>query len=226
MGRTYNIKKMMTGSYEILFSILILAVILISGCTGNSTQAVSPHEVTLSFVDVFGNPLVGAQISAAYNSTTASSGVSNPNSQSGTTDTSGNIVFIMSSNVKYDVILTYDGNQQSYQIYPQYDFYQLRFHPPATVDTSFQTCVKANGNTRTSSFYSSDLKYCTFVWSYQDTCGLTTKVDFYLIDADLNKIVYQNSIEDPGTTIATMKYTVENEQGKNYICYENSTRNV
>ena len=226
MGRTYRIKKMMTRSYEILFSILILAVILMSGCTGNSSQAVSPHVVTLSFVDVYGNPLVGAKISTAYNSTTASSGVLNPSSQSGTTDTSGNIVFTMSSNVKYDVVLTYEGNQQSYQIYPQHDFYQLRFRPPAPADTSFQTCVQANGNTHTSWFYSSDLKYCTFEWSYQDTCGLTTKVDFYLKDVDLNKIVYQNSIDDPGTTIATMKYTVANERGKNYIAWENSTRDV
>lgn len=197
-----------------------------SGCTGNSSQTVPPHVVTLSFVDVYGNPLVGAKISAAYNSTTASSDVLNPNIQSGTTDTSGNIVFTMSSNVKYDVVLTYEGNQQSYQIYPQFDFYQLRFRPPAPADTSFQTCVQANGNTHTSSFYSNDLKYCTFVWSYQDTCGLTTKVDFYLKDVDLNKIVYQKSIDDPGRTIATIEYTVPNERGKNYIAWENSTRDV
>jgi hypothetical protein len=118
---------------------LIISLIVTCGCVNSSSQSVDtqsvnsqvvpPHVVTLRIVDGIGNPLIGAEVSAAYNSTTASTGMLNPGSQSGTTDTSGNIVFTMSSNVKYDVLVTFRGIKQSYQIYPQDNYYQIPFRP-------------------------------------------------------------------------------------------------
>jgi hypothetical protein len=223
-------------SHEVFFCILIIAVSLMSGCVSSpsqdiypqsvNSQVTSPHLVTLRIADGIGNPLIGAGVIAVFNSTTAQTEMLNPSKQTGTTDSSGNIVFSLSGNVKYDILITYQGIQQSYQIYPQGNYYQFFFRPPPPPDTSLQTCLYANGNTRTSSFYSSDFKQITFVWSYQDICGLTTKVDFYLIDSDLNKIVYQKTIENPGTSIATFDYTVLNERGKNYQWFENETRSV
>jgi hypothetical protein len=214
-------------NHKFLFLFLIISGILTSGCTGGEPQ----KSVSFDIVNVYGNPLVGAEVNVAYNSTTASSGISEQinkygtGMQSGTTDTSGGIVFTMTSTVKYDVIVQYQGMKMVYQIYPKEDYYMLRFQPPAPPDTSLAHCVYANGNTKTSSFQP-DPEHVTIVWSYQDTCDLTTRVDFYLVDADLNKVVYQTSIDNPGTTIAKMTHTVVNERGKSYTWYENGTRSV
>jgi hypothetical protein len=226
----------MDRTHLVAVVVLIISLIVTCGCVNNSSQDVNTPSVnsqvvpsqlvTFHIVDGIGNPLVGAGVSTAYNSTTASTELLNPSKQSGVTDSSGNIAFTLSGNVKYDVIISYQGIQQFYQIYPEDNYYQLSFRPPSPPDTSLQTCVYAKGNTYTSSFYSSDFKHVTFVWSYQDTCGLTTRIDYYVIDKDLDKIVYQNSIYNPGTSVAIMNYTVVNERGKNYQWFENDTRSV
>ena len=121
----------------------IIVITITSGCASSSPQSVDtspispqaitpqgicPHTVEFSIVNAYGNPLVGATVSVTYNSTTASNGNDQYRSgtQTGTTDSSGNIVFNMIGTVKYDVTVMYQGKQMVYQIYPQNPLYLIR----------------------------------------------------------------------------------------------------
>jgi len=131
------------------FAVLILVFLLISGCTNTNatpvavstptpqivyvtvlvtqTQKASPvleeHTVTLSFADYMGNSLVGADVSATPISTTSSTGNLGMGTQHGTTDTSGRVVFTMSSTIKYDLVITYQGKKTYDTIYPSSSYY-------------------------------------------------------------------------------------------------------
>ena len=79
-----NLKSIFFG---ICFGIVLVGAICISGCVSSSS-----HAVTLSFHDRFGNSLSGATVTASPIQSTIFE-----NTQSGGTDSSGNVVFSMVS---------------------------------------------------------------------------------------------------------------------------------
>ena len=131
----------------LLFIVLLVGIIITAGCIGgNQNSAVTPtpqivyvtvlvtqtqkaspvleeHTVTFSFADYMGNSLVGADVSATPISTTSSTGNLGMSTQHGTTDTSGRVVFTMSSTIKYDLVITYQGKKTYDTIYPSSSYY-------------------------------------------------------------------------------------------------------
>jgi uncharacterized GH25 family protein len=112
------------------FFVLLIAAIITAGCVGGG----SSHVVSFKILNEWGAPVSGATVTAASNSTTSSNnGISGfinsftTGKQSGTTDSSGNIAFTMVSDVKYDLIITYQGKEKTYQIYPTDPAYILWF---------------------------------------------------------------------------------------------------
>ncbi len=208
-----------------------------------STTWYTPKTVQFSIVDVYGNQLTGAVVNANYNETTLPKGLSDlidnygMNSDSandalngtlimhGSTDSQGNIVFTMLSTIKYDVNVTYGGNTNYYSVYPQDSQYQLKFIVPVTTDNIWDD-LYASGNTKVWAT-EPDIGNVTFHWSFQDVTDLTTRIDFYLKDVDLNTTVYMTNVTSPVKGgIYQLNYTVPNERGKNYIAWENYTRSV
>jgi PKD repeat protein len=216
---------------------------LVKASTSTSSTWYTPKTIQFSIVDVYGNDLNGAIVNANYNSTTLPKGLSDlinnygMNSESandalngtlvmtGSTDTSGNIVFTMLSTIKYDVNVTYNGQTNYYSIYPQDSQYQLKFIVPVAVDNIWDD-LYANGNTKVWAT-EPDIGNVTFWWSFQDITALTTRIDFYLKDSDLGTIVYMTNITSPvAGGIYQLNYTVPNVRGKNYVAWENYTRSV
>jgi PKD repeat protein len=208
-----------------------------------STTWYTPKTVQFSIVDVYGNQLKEAVVNANYNETTLPKGLSDlinnygMNSDSandalngtlimhGSTDSQGNIVFTMLSTIKYDVNVTYGGNTNYYSVYPQDSQYQLKFIVPVTTDNIWDD-LYASGNTKVWAT-EPDIGNVTFHWSFQDMTDLTTRIDFYLKDVDLNTTVYMTNVTSPvAGSIYQLNYTVLNERGKNYIAWENYTRSV
>lgn len=97
----------------ISFGIMLIGAIYISGCVSSSS-----HAVTLSFHDRFGNSLSGATVTSSSMQSTIFE-----NAQSGSTDSSGNVVFSMVSTEKYNITVTYHGKQKTYQLYPAESYY-------------------------------------------------------------------------------------------------------
>lgn len=95
---------------------------LMSGYMGEPQQAV--------VFSIQGNrgPIVGAEVSATPISSTSSTGISGGDTQSGTTDSGGTVVFAMSSNIKYNIVIKYLGQTKSFSVYPHSTYY-LSFFP-------------------------------------------------------------------------------------------------
>lgn len=136
------------------FAILIIGFLLISACTNtkvtpaavstptpqiiyvtvlvtqtqHASSVMEEHIVTLGFMDYVGNPLVGADVSVTPISTTSSTDNLGIGAQHGTTDTSGRVVFTMSSTVKYDLVFTYKGKKTYDTIYPSSSYYAYSIH--------------------------------------------------------------------------------------------------
>jgi hypothetical protein len=189
---------------------------------------------------------VGAQVSAVYNSSTLPGGVTElinfygMNAQaanqatngtlimSGTTDSNGDIVFTMLSTLKYDITVTDGVSTNSFSVHPQDSYYQLRFLAAESADTSLYTCLYANGNTRVTAV-KPDLGNVTLMWSYQDTCGLTTALDYYLYKINATggrELIYNYHLTPVTSGIYVNNYTVPNVRGEQYAWYENFTRSV
>jgi hypothetical protein len=144
---------------------------------------------------------------------------------SGSTDTMGTVVFTMMSTIKYDITVSYGGNTNTYSFYPQESSYQLKFLIAVATDNIWND-LYANGNTKVWAT-EPDPSNVTFWWSFQDMTALTTRIDFYLKDSDLNTTVYMTNITSPvAGSIYQLNYTVTNDRGKNYIAWENYTRSV
>ncbi|MFA5247978.1 MAG: PKD domain-containing protein [Patescibacteria group bacterium] len=209
-----------------------------------STTWYTPKTALFKIVDIYGNPLIGANVSARFNSTTLPYGVSDLISNygmnvadanqalngtlimSGSTDNMGAVVFTMLSTLKYDIVITYGGHSNYYQVYPQEAEYQFRFITISTTTDNIWDDLYANGNTKVWAV-EPDPANVTFFWSFQDMTDLTTQIDFYLKDVDLNTTVYTTSMYSPvAGSIYQLNYTVPNERGKNYMAWENYTRGV
>jgi PKD repeat protein len=222
---------------------LIQTIYLTLVSSSVSTTWYTPKTVSAQMVDVYGNALSGASVTAHYNQTTLPNGVSDLISNygmnanvanealngtlimSGNTDSSGSIVFTMLGTINYDITVTYGGNTNYYHIYPQEANYQFKFIVPSTADNIWND-LYANGNTKVWAT-EPDIGNVTFWWSFQDITALTTRIDFYLKDSDLNTTVYMTNITSPvAGSIYQLNYTVLNERGKNYIAWENYTRSV
>ena len=216
---------------------------LTKSTTPSATTWYTPKTVAFSIVDVYGNKLSGATMNAQYNSTTLPNGLSDlinnygmntiaaNNALNGTlimtgsTDSMGVVVFTMMSTIKYDITVTYGGNTNTYSFYPQESSYQLKFIVAVATDNIWND-LYANGNTKVWAT-EPDPANVTFRWSFQDMTSLTTRIDFYLKDADLNSTVYQTNVTSPvAGSIYQLNYTVPNTRGKNYIAWGNYTRNV
>jgi hypothetical protein len=208
-----------------------------------STTWYTPKTVSIQMADVYGNPLRGATVSAHYNQTTLPNGVSDLISNygmntnvanqalngtlmmNGSTDTTGSIVFTMLGTIGYDVAVTYGGNTNYYMIYPQESNYQLKFIVVSTADNIWND-LYANGNTKVWAS-EPDPANVTFHWSFQDMTSLTTQIDYFLRDADLDMIVYTTSVSSPvAGSVYQLNYTVPNVRGKNYVAYVNYTRDI
>lgn len=222
---------------------LIQTIYLTPISTSVSTTWYSPKTIIISVTDVYGNYLDGAIVNAHYNETTLPNGVSdlisnygmNPNVanealngtliMSGSTDYQGGIVFTMLSTVKYDVAITYGGQTNYYSIYPQNPTYLLKFISVVETDNIWDD-LYANGNTKVWAT-EPDAANVTFWWSFQDMTDLTTRIDFYLQDVDLDTMVYIANVTSPiAGNIYQLNYTLPNVRGKNYLAWENYTRDV
>jgi hypothetical protein len=209
----------------------------------SSTTWYTPKTTSFLIVDVYGNRLEGATMNAQYNSTTlpnglvdlintygmntiaANNALNGTLIMNGTTDSMGGVVFTMMSTIKYDITVSYGGNTNTYSFYPQESSYQLKFIVPVAIDNIWND-LYANGNTKVWAT-EPDIGNVTFWWSFQDMTALTTRIDFYLKDVDLNTTVYETNVTSPvAGSIYQLNYTVLNERGKNYIAWENYTRNV
>ena len=218
-------------------------VLLVPNTASTSTTWYTPRTVAFSIVDVYGNKLSGATMNAHYNSTTLPNGISdlinnygmNDNAandalngtliMSGVSDSMGVVVFTMMSTIKYDITVSYGGNTNTYSFYPQQANYQLKFIVAASADNIWSD-LYANGNTKVWAT-EPDIGNVTFWWSFQDMTALTTRIDFYLKDMDLNTTVYTTNVVSPiAGGIYQLNYTVPNVRGKNYMAWENYTRGV
>jgi len=203
-----------------------------------------PKTTSFHVIDVYGNQIGGATLSATYNGstlpdTTTSWLVSNYGmnaitsgeatngalSMSGITSDTGDLTFVMIAPLEYDMYITYGGVTNHFFITTGSSNYQLKFVAPTVADTSLSKCVYANGNTHTG-ISSPDPYNMTLMWSYQDTCGLTTSIDYIVNDVDLGTTVYNYHLTPVTSGIYVNNYTVSNVRGKNYIWYENATRSV
>jgi hypothetical protein len=211
----------------------------------SSTTWYVPKTVSFKVINAYGNAITGANITAKFNSSsTLPSGVSDliafygMNEQAaniaangtlimqGDSDSVGAVVFTMLSTLSYDVFVTYGGTTNYFNIHPQDAYYQLRFVALATPETDLFTCVYSNGNTFTG-IAAPNSTHMTLMFSYQDTCGLTSALDYYVKDVDNGSfVVYTYHLAPVTAGVYVNNYTVLNTRGKNYIWYENSTRSV
>jgi hypothetical protein len=204
-----------------------------------------PKTIEFQIIDYAGNQIVGATINATFNSSSTLAGGNgdlvtwygmNPtaanNAANGTltmtgySDSQGGIVFTMLSTLNYDILITHGGTTNYFNVHPQDSYYQLRFLAAVGPDTSLAHCVYANGNTHTG-LDAPDPYNMTMMWSYQDTCGLTSAVDYIVQEPDNNSFIVYNYHLTPITTgVYVNNLTVSNTRGKSYIWYENATRSV
>jgi hypothetical protein len=69
-----------------------------------------------------------------------------------------------------------------------------------------------------------DKDHLTLTLRFQDTCGLTTNVIFFVKTGN-GKTIYSKDLGNPGTSLVTDSYTVPNIRGQEYIWNYNATRN-
>jgi PKD repeat protein len=211
--------------------------------TDQQTQTTfyTPRTIQMHITDVYGNSLIGATVNANFNQSTLPEGwlVSNFGMNeaaanqamngtlimSGFSSTTGDVGFVMNSAIGYDITVSYGGDTNSYFIYPTSSIYNLRFisNTPTTTTT---TDLFAEGNTKTW-FTTPDIGNVTLWWSFQDTSGLTTKVEYFVVDfADNSTILYNNTLNSPGTFQYLLNWTEPNVRGNQRIWYMNITRSV
>jgi PKD repeat protein len=237
----YTVKLTVTNDYGTSTETKVNYIVISNQQT---TTFYIPKTASFHVIDVYGNQIGGATLSATYNEstlpdTTTSWLVSNYGmntitsgeatngalSMSGITSDTGDLTFVMIAPLEYDMYITYGGVTNHFFITTGSSNYQLKFVAPTAADTSLSKCVYANGNTHTG-ISSPDPYNMTFMWSYQDTCGLTTSIDYIVNDVDLGTTVYNYHLTPVTSGIYVNDYTVSNVRGKNYIWYENATRSV
>jgi hypothetical protein len=69
-----------------------------------------------------------------------------------------------------------------------------------------------------------DKDHVTLTLNYQDTCGLTTDVTFFVKTRNDGKIIYSKNLGNPGTSLVTASYTVPNIRGQVYTWNYTATR--
>lgn len=69
-----------------------------------------------------------------------------------------------------------------------------------------------------------DKDHVTLTLNYQDTCGLTTDVIFFVKTGNDRSVIYSKHLGNPGTSLVTVSYTVPNIRGKEYYWDYNATR--
>jgi hypothetical protein len=235
-----------TGAYTIIEDDISETMLLVPTATGGtSTTWYVPKTVEFQVVDYVGNQISGATVSATFNSsstlaggnadlinwygmnpTAANNAANGTLSMSGYTDNKGSVVFTMLATLSYDIRVTSGASTNFFVIHPQNSFYQLRFLLATGPDTSLATCVYANGNTHTG-ISSPDPYNMTLMWSYQDTCNLTTALDYYVKDVTNGSfVVYTYHLTPVTAGIYVNNLTVANVRGQTYTWYENATRSV
>ena len=150
-----------------------------------------------------------------------------------TTDSSGQSVLTMLQTLTYNVTVTSGAITNVYTINPQDSSYQLKLIAPAVAGTDEYTCVLSNGNTWTGAYnnINTDPYNLTLMFSYEDTCGLTNSLTYYVYDrgtdnAYQNVLAYTNTVSPVTSNIYKLNVTVANTRGENYVWYENYTRSV
>ena len=151
---------------------MVIGMVLMSGCLGSPS-----HVVSLHFLNG-GNPLTDATV-------TASSGASK---QTGTTDSFGNVVFTMTSTVKYDIVVSYQGHSNYYEIYPQSNYYGFSFStpPPKLVSQQIQLHFWTQKNATNPS-------YTDLGASYYDAGSSTDKLIFTVYHENETSLLYRTS---------------------------------
>ena len=71
-----------------------------------------------------------------------------------------------------------------------------------------------------------DKDHMKFTLNYQDTCGLTSDVIFYVKARNNIKPIYSKDLGNPGTSLVTASYTVKGVMGQEYIGSYNAKRDV
>jgi len=69
-----------------------------------------------------------------------------------------------------------------------------------------------------------DKDHVTLTLNYQDTCGLTTNVIFFVKTGNDRRVIYRKDLGNPGTSLVTASYTVPNIRGQEYYWNYNATR--
>jgi hypothetical protein len=69
-----------------------------------------------------------------------------------------------------------------------------------------------------------DKDHVTLTLRYQDTCGQTTDVIFFVKTGN-GQTIYSKDLGNPGTSLVTASYTMPNIRGQEYIWNYNATRN-
>lgn len=204
------------------------------------TTFYTPKTIQFHVTDIYGNSISGATVDANFNQTTLPSGwlVSNfgMNTEaanqalngtlimSGTTSNTGDVVYTMNSAIGYDITISYGGHTNYYFIYPASVLYNLKFITAPTVNST-TTDLFSGGKTGTW-FTTPDVNNVTLWWSFQDISGLTTRVDYYVVDFTTNATVYNYTLNSPGTSQYMLNYTEPNIRGTQRIWYMNITRSV
>jgi hypothetical protein len=205
-----------------LLSILILGFLLMSGCTNagstkaaplvvsTPTSAGQPQKmVTFHIFDDRGGSLVGADVSVTSNSTTSPTGLYGISKQVGTTDSSGRIVFTLSGNIKYDVVITYKGRQNYYSIYPQENSYLFTFSTPAP-KSSFEQIKIRLWNQKNAT----NLSYIDLGATYYDAGSSTDNLKFTVSDEKGNNIYTSYSATPNNWNVS---FPVLTQRGVSYI---------
>jgi PKD repeat protein len=218
----------------------------------SSTVWFVPKTIQFTVVDGSGNIVPGAKISARFVSSEALPGgvqdlityygmnlAAANNAANGTlymnstTDSNGQSVLTMLQTLEYNITVSSGGITNVYSINPQNDAYQLRLIAPTVAGTNEYTCVLSNGNTWTGAYnnINTDPYNLTLMFSYEDTCGLTNSLTYYVYDrgtdnAYENVLSYTNTVSPVTSNIYKLNVTVANTRGENYVWYENYTRSV
>ena len=219
----------------------------------SSTTWFVPHTVEFLIVNSQQSVVPGAQISAQVSSyaslpggvqdlvnyygmnyAAAAEQLNQSLYMNSTADSNGNAVLTMLSTVSYNITVSSGGMVDTYQINPQDSGpYQLKLVSAPTTDTSLDTCVLLNGNTWTGAYnnINVDPYNITLMYSYQDTCGLTQSVTYYVYDngndaVPAHNLLYTTTLSPVTTGVYVLNYTVQNTRGENYQWYQNYTRSV
>jgi hypothetical protein len=95
--------------------------------------------------------------------------------------------------------------------------------PKRIIPTPKMSSYQCLANTRLTQS-APDKDHVTFGLKYQDTCGLTTDVIFFVKTRSDKKTVYSKDLGNPGTSLVTDSYTVPNIRGQEYIWNYDATR--